>query len=143
MSNIFALVDCNNFYASCERVFQPSLKKRPVVVLSNNDGCIVARSNEAKDLGIAMGTPFFKAKDIIQKNNVVVMSSNYTLYADMSSRVMQTLNTFTPEMEVYSIDEAFLELSGIKTSLDTYGRKIRNTVLKWTGLPVSVGIARI
>ena len=142
MSNIFALVDCNNFYASCERVFQPSLQKRPVVVLSNNDGCIVSRSNEAKDLGIAMGTPFFKAEDIIQKHNVAVMSSNYTLYADMSSRVMQTLSSFTPVMEVYSIDEAFLELSGIQTNLDTYGREIRKTVLQWTGLPVSVGIAR-
>jgi len=142
MSNIFALVDCNNFYASCERVFQPSLKKRPVVVLSNNDGCIVARSNEAKDLGIAMGTPLFKAEDIIKKHNVAVMSSNYTLYADMSSRVMQTLSTFTPTMEVYSIDEAFLELSGIQKDLDTYGREIRKTVLQWTGLPVSVGIAR-
>ena len=100
MSNIFALVDCNNFYASCERVFQPSLEHRPVVVLSNNDGCIVARSNEAKALGIGMGTPYFKAKDIIEKNNIAVFSSNYTLYADMSNRVMQTLSGFTPEMEI-------------------------------------------
>ena len=142
MSNIFALVDCNNFYASCERVFQPSLNRIPVVVLSNNDGCIVARSNEAKDLGIATGAPLFKAQDIIQKHNVVVLSSNYTLYADMSDRVMQTLSSFTHAMEQYSIDEAFLELAGINTDLDTYGREIRKTVLKWTGLPVSVGMAR-
>jgi len=142
MSNIFALVDCNNFYASCERVFKPSLVGKPVVVLSNNDGCIVARSNEAKDLGIAMGTPLFKAKDIIEKNNVAVFSSNYTLYADMSNRVMMTLSQFTPEMEIYSIDEAFLSLDGISENLDLYGRKIRQTVLQWTGIPVSVGIAK-
>ncbi|AQT68208.1 DNA polymerase IV [Anaerohalosphaera lusitana] len=142
MSDIFALVDCNNFYASCERVFQPSLKHRPVVVLSNNDGCIVARSNEAKALGIAMGTPYFKAEDIIKKYNVAVFSSNYALYADMSNRVMQTLSRFTSEMEIYSIDEAFLALDGIQGSLDSYGRQIRSTVLQWTGLPVSVGIAR-
>ena len=142
MSNIFALVDCNNFYASCERVFQPSLQDRPVVVLSNNDGCIVARSNEAKALGIAMGTPYFKAKDIIKENNVAVFSSNYTLYADMSNRVMQTLSQFTPEMEIYSIDEAFLGLDGIQENLDSYARNIRQTVLQWTGLPVSIGIAK-
>lgn len=142
MSNIFALVDCNNFYASCERVFQPSLQHRPVVVLSNNDGCIVARSNEAKALGIGMGTPYFKAKDVIKKNNVAVFSSNYALYADMSNRVMQTLSQFTPEMEIYSIDEAFLGLDGIQGNLDSYGREIRKTVLQWTGLPVSVGIAK-
>jgi DNA polymerase V len=96
--SVFALVDCNNCYVSCERVFQPSLRRRPVVVLSNNDGCIVARSDEAKALGIAMGTPYFKAKEFLQKNNAAVLSSNYTLYADMSSRVMQTLSTFTPSM---------------------------------------------
>ena len=142
MSNIFALVDCNNFYASCERVFQPSLEHRPVVVLSNNDGCIVARSNEAKALGIGMGTPYFKAKEIINKYNVAVFSSNYTLYADMSNRVMQTLSQFTPEMEIYSIDEAFLGLDGIQENLDSYGREMRKRVLQWTGMPVSVGIAK-
>lgn len=142
MTKIFALVDCNNFYASCERVFQPSLQHRPVVVLFNNDGCIVARSNEAKALGIAMGTPYFKAREVIDKHDVAVLSSNYTLYADMSSRVMQTLSSFTPSMEVYSIDEAFLDLHGIPESLDAYGRKIRKTVHQWTGVPVSVGIAR-
>ena len=142
MNTIFALVDCNNFYASCERVFQPSLQHRPVVVLSNNDGCIVARSNEAKALGIGMGTPYFKVKEMIEKNKVAVFSSNYTLYADMSNRVMQTLRPFAPEMEIYSIDEAFLGLDGIQEPLDSYGRAIRKTVLQWTGMPVSVGIAK-
>ena len=141
MKQIFALVDCNNFYASCERVFNPALEGKPVVVLSNNDGCIVARSNEAKALGIAMGTPLFKAKDVIQNNGVEVFSSNYTLYADMSNRVMKTLSTFTPEMEVYSIDEAFLNLAGFTRPLTEYGREIKSTVMKWTGIPVSVGIA--
>lgn len=141
MSRLFALVDCNNFYVSCERVFQPSLQHRPVVVLSNNDGCIVARSNEAKALGIPMGMPYFKAEDTIKKHNIEVLSSSYTLYADMSSRVMQTLSSFTPSMEIYSIDEAFLDFDGIQGNLDSYGRTIRQTVLQWTGMPVSVGIA--
>jgi DNA polymerase V len=142
MSKIFALVDCNNFYVSCERAFNPSLKNRPVIVLSNNDGCVVARSNEAKKLGIGMGVPAFEIKDIIRKNEVEVFSSNYTLYADMSSRVMETLSTFTPEMEVYSIDEAFLNLAGFNCSLTDYGRKIQQAVRQWTGIPVTVGIAR-
>ena len=144
---IFALVDCNNFYASCERVFNPKLEGRPVVVLSNNDGCVVARSNEAKALGIGMGVPAFEVEDIIRKNSVEVFSSNYALYADMSSRVMETLSAFTPDMEVYSIDEAFLDLAGFNcspsTSLRTdYGRKIWRTVKQWTGMPVTVGMAR-
>jgi len=141
MSGIFTLVDCNNFYVSCERVFNPRLENRPVIVLSNNDGCVVARSNEAKRLGIGMGVPAFEIKDIIRKNAVEVFSSNYTLYADMSSRVMQTLSTFTPEIEIYSIDEAFLNLAGFSCSLTDYGRKIQRTVKKWTGIPVSIGIA--
>jgi len=139
---IFALVDCNNFYASCERVFNPKLEGRPVVVLSNNDGCVVARSNEAKALGIGMGVPAFEIEDIIRKNGVEVFSSNYALYADMSSRVMETLSAFTPDMEVYSIDEAFLNLAGFDCSLTDYGRKIWRTVKQWTGMPVTVGIAR-
>jgi len=144
---IFALVDCNNFYASCERVFSPKLEGRPVVVLSNNDGCVVARSNEAKALGIGMGVPAFEIEEIIRKNSVEVFSSNYALYADMSSRVMETLSAFTPDIEVYSIDEAFLNLAGFNcspsTSLRTdYGRKIWRTVKQWTGMPVTVGIAR-
>jgi DNA polymerase V len=138
---IFALVDCNNFYVSCERVFDPTLENRPVVVLSNNDGCVVARSNEAKALGIGMGVSAFEVKDIFEKNHVEVFSSNYTLYADMSSRVMQTLSTFTPDIEVYSIDEAFLNLAGFSCSLTDYGRKIQQTVKQWTGIPVTVGVA--
>lgn len=139
---VFALVDCNSFYASCERVFQPSLLKKAVIVLSNNDGCVVARSDEAKRLGIKMGEPFFKIKDQCQKNNVAVFSSNYALYGDMSRRVMRTLNEYTPEMEIYSIDEAFLSFAGFqKSSLTSYGSKIRQEVLQFTGIPVSVGIA--
>ena len=141
MSEIFALVDCNNFYVSCERVFNPKLEARPVLVLSNNDGCVVARSNEAKSLGIGMGVPAFEIAGLIKKHNVETLSSNYTLYADMSGRVMETLSTFTPNMEVYSIDESFLDLGGISGSLADYGRQIRQTVEKWTGLPVSIGIA--
>jgi DNA polymerase V len=141
MKHIFALVDCNNFYASCERVFNPKLEGRPVVVLSNNDGCVVARSNEAKALGIGMGVPAFEVADIIKKNSVEVFSSNYALYADMSSRVMETLSAFTPDIEIYSIDEAFLNLAGFGCSLTDYGRKIQRTVRKWTGMPVTVGIA--
>lgn len=142
MKNLFALVDCNNFYASCERVFNPKLEKRPVIVLSNNDGIVVARSNEVKALGVKMGVPVFEIEQLIKKHNIEVFSSNYTLYADMSDRVMETLATFTPDMEIYSIDEAFLNLSGIKCSLTEYGQKIRHTVRQWTGLPVSVGIAK-
>jgi len=141
MKQVFTLVDCNNFYASCERVFNPGLEGRPIVVLSNNDGCVVARSNEAKALGIGMGVPAFKVKGVLEKNSVEVFSSNYALYADMSHRVMRTLSTFTPEMEVYSIDEAFLNLAGFTCSLTNCGRKIQNTVKKWTGIPVSIGIA--
>jgi DNA polymerase V len=141
MKDIFALVDCNNFYVSCERIFEPSLENRPVVVLSNNDGCVVSRSNEAKKLGIGMGVAFFKVKDLAEKHGVVALSSNYTLYADMSRRVMETLCNFTPEIEVYSIDEAFLNLSGFGDDLTDYGRKIRQTVKQWTGMPVSIGIA--
>jgi DNA polymerase V len=141
MSEIFALVDCNNFYVSCERVFNPKLANRPVVVLSNNDGCVVARSNEAKALGIGMGVPAFEIAGLIKRHGVETLSSNYTLYADMSSRVMETLSTFTPEMEVYSIDEAFLNLAGFNRPFVDYGRQIQQIVRRWTGLPVSIGIA--
>src|SRR4051812_43266275 len=110
MANVFALCDCNNFYVSCERIFNAKLVNRPVVVLSNNDGCVVARSNEAKVLGIKMGTPLFQAQHIVDANNVFVLSSNYALYSDMSNRVMTALNDFTPEIELYSIDEAFMLL---------------------------------
>ncbi|MFC1490526.1 Y-family DNA polymerase [Candidatus Latescibacterota bacterium] len=137
-----ALVDCNNFYVSCERVFNPKIACRPVVVLSNNDGCVVSRSDEAKALEIKMGVPAFKIAPLIRRENVAVRSSNYALYGDMSQRVMNTLSQFAPEMEVYSIDEAFLDFSGFaKSGLTEYGHKIRNTVRQWTGLPVSIGIA--
>ena len=138
---IFALVDCNNFYASCERVFDPSLKDRAIIILSNNDGCIVARSNEAKSLGIPMGTPVFKQKAVIKKHNVAVFSSNYQLYGDMSKRVMKSISLFTPDMEVYSIDEAFLRLDYLlPRNLYEYCKTIRAKVLQWTGIPVSIGI---
>ena len=137
-----ALVDCNSFYVSCERLFKPSLIRKPVIVLSSNDGCIISRSNEAKALGIKMGDPYFKAKEIIKKNNVHVFSSNYSLYGDMSRRVMKTLKYFGTEIEVYSIDEAFLDLTGISDELvEPFGKKIRNTILEWTGIPTSIGIA--
>ncbi|MGD0819404.1 MAG: Y-family DNA polymerase [Desulfomonilia bacterium] len=141
MEQIFALVDCNNFYASCERIFNPSIEGKPVVVLSNNDGCIIARSNEAKALGIKMGEPLHQCQTLIAKNKVHVFSSNFPLYGDLSARVMGTLATFTPEMEVYSIDEAFLDLTGIPENLTEYGRIIRKTVKRWVGIPVSIGIA--
>ena len=138
-----ALIDCNSFYVSCERLFNPKIRKKPVVVLSNNDGCIISRSNEAKTLGIKMGEPYFKAKDIIIKNKVNVFSSNYSLYGDLSRRVMRTLKRFNSDIEVYSIDEAFLDLSNFSDSeVEDVGREIRETVLKWTGIPTSIGIAK-
>ena len=138
----FALVDCNNFYVSCERVFQPHLENVPVVVLSNNDGCVVARSNEVKELGVPMGVAAFKMKSLFQKHDVRVFSSNYALYADMSDRVMYVLSRFAPEMEIYSLDEAFLDFSGNwHTDLEAYAQKIKNAVRKWTGIPVSIGLA--
>jgi len=138
---IVALVDCNNFYASCERVFRPDLEERPVVVLSNNDGCVIARSNEAKALGVPMGAPYFKHRDDLRKAGVIVRSSNYALYGDMSNRVVSVLSRFTPNIEVYSVDECFLDLSGFfGIDLVAYGHIIRNTAKQWTGIPVSVGI---
>ena len=138
-----ALIDCNSFYVSCERLFNPKIRKKPVVVLSNNDGCIVSRSNEAKALGIKMGEPYFKAKDIIINNDVQVFSSNYSLYGDLSRRVMRTLKRFNSDIEVYSIDEAFMDLTNFSDSevLDV-GQEIRETVLQWTGIPTSIGIAK-
>lgn len=139
---LFALVDCNNFYASCERVFDPSLEGKPVVVLSNNDGIVVARSNEAKALGIGMGVPEFQIRGLIRRHDVRVFSSNYTLYGDMSQRVMETLAQLAPDFEIYSIDEAFLSLSGFAgRDLAEYGRAIRATVKRWTGIPVAIGLA--
>jgi DNA polymerase V len=139
--SIFALCDCNNFYVSCERVFNPKLLNVPVVVLSNNDGCVVARSPEVKALGIAMGVPLFKIKPEVEKYNIKVLSSNYALYGDMSHRVMQVLAQFSPDLEVYSIDEAFLGFDGFEhIDLMEYGLQIKARVLQWTGIPVSVGI---
>jgi len=141
MKKAFILIDCNNFYASCEKVFQPKLKNKPVVVLSNNDGCIVARSNEAKALGIRMGQPYFECMDIIKKKSVSVFSSNYTLYADMSSRVMNILELFSPMVEIYSIDEAFINYEfDSPEKVNEYALKIKKTVEKWTGLSITVGI---
>lgn len=140
---MIALIDCNNFYASCERVFVPALKTKPIVVLSNNDGCVIARSNEAKALGITMGTPLFKVESLIKKENVAVFSSNYTLYGDMSSRVMEALQFFSPEVEIYSIDEAFISVDD-KLDADElfeFGQNLKEKIYRWTGLPVSVGIA--
>ena len=140
MSGIFALVDCNNFYVSCERVFDPCLNNIPVVVLSNNDGCVIARSNEAKALGIRMGAPAFKHKEQFEKNNVKIFSSNYSLYGDMSARVMSCLKSLVPDIEIYSIDEAFLLLNNLPRSPEDFARMIRKTVFKWVGIPVSIGI---
>ena len=140
--NKIALVDCNSFYVSCERLFNPSITKKPVVVLSSNDGCVIARSVEAKILGIKMGEPYFKVKKIVKENDVKIFSTNFALYGDISRRIMKTLKQFSPQMEIYSIDEAFLDLSSIKNeNLLEYGYKIRETVLKWTGIPASIGIA--
>ncbi|WP_298150334.1 translesion error-prone DNA polymerase V subunit UmuC [Flavobacterium sp.] len=139
----FALVDCNNFYASCEKLFRPDLALRPVVVLSNNDGCVIARSKEAKALGIKMGVPLFQIRDLIEKHHIQTFSSNYALYADMSARVMQTLEEMAPAVEVYSIDEAFLDLTGIEASsnLTEFGQAVRQRIQQWVGLTVCVGIA--
>lgn len=143
MSNVFALVDCNNFYTSCEKLFRPDLTNVPVVVLSNNDGCVVARSKEAKDLGIKMAVPAFQIQDQIKEYGIELFSSNYALYADISSRVMRTLEDLVPKVEVYSIDEAFLDLSGLGSSVSLLelGQNIKETVAQWTGINVCVGIA--
>ena len=139
---MFALVDCNNFYASCERVFQPQFRNTPIAILSNNDGCVIARSDETKKLGLPMGAPAFKYKLFFKEHNIEVFSSNYPLYGDMSSRVMSILRQFSPDVEVYSIDEAFLALNTIENeSLNKLGDEMRNRILQWTGLPTCVGIA--
>ncbi len=147
LNQSLALVDCNNFYASCERVFNPKLKGQPIVVLSSNDACIIALSNEAKQFGIKVGEPLFEKRDIIKKNNIVVCSSNFNLYGDMSRRVMDLLSGFISDIEIYSIDEAFLNFSGCANldkgkNITEYARTIRQTIQKWTGIPVSIGLAR-
>ena len=139
---MFALADCNNFFASCERVFRPDLNGKPVIVLSNNDGCAVARSNEAKALGIRMGDPYFKIRDIVERNGVAVFSSNFALYGDMSRRVQEVLAGFAPAVEVYSIDESFLDLRGVDIAdYDAFAKEVSRTCWKMTSLPVSVGVA--
>jgi DNA polymerase V len=138
---VYYLVDCNNFYVSCERVFNPALAGRPVVVLSNNDGNLVALSNEAKELGLPFGAPYFKVKDILLKHGAAVFSSNYTLYGDMSRRVMESLASIAPEMEIYSIDEAFVRLRSRNADPFEFGAALRERVVRWTGIPVTVGIA--
>ena len=140
---VFALVDCNNFYASCEKLFNPKIKNRPVVVLSNNDGCVVARSAEVKALGIPMGVPWFKIRDDAKRHGIVAFSSNYALYADLSNRVVEVLSAFSPSIEVYSIDESFLELSGFEGragGLAGYGAEMKQRIADWLGLAVCVGI---
>ena len=142
--NIIALIDCNSFYVSCERLFKPKIQKRAVVVLSNNDGCVISRSQEAKDMGIKMGEHFLSDyfKDFITRNKIEVYSSNYALYGDISRRVMKVLKTFSPKVEIYSIDEAFIDLSFMDhEGIEEYGRQIRSRILRWTGIPTSVGIA--
>lgn len=139
---MYALVDCNNFYASCERVFQPKFNGKPVAILSNNDGCVISRSNEAKALGIPMGAPAFKIKELVKDKNVKIFSSNYPLYGDLSHRVMSILGQFTPNLEIYSIDEAFLNFDGLNISnYHDYGLQMKNRVQKWVGIPVCIGFA--
>lgn len=139
---MYALVDCNNFYASCERAFNPNLRNKPIAILSNNDGCVISRSDEAKALNLPMGAPIFKWEAFCKSNNIQVFSSNYPLYGDMSSRVMTILEQFTPDVEVYSIDEAFVQFKGFEDyDFEDYGNQIRQRILKWTGIPTCVGIA--
>ena len=140
--NKIALIDCNAFYVSCERLFNPKINSKPVVVLSNNDGCVISRSTEAKKIGIKMGEPYFKVKELVKKNNVYIFSSNYALYGDISRRVMKTLKSFSDKIETYSIDEAFIDLSHVgEKEVENYGKEIRKRILKWTGIPSSVGIS--
>lgn len=137
---MIGLIDCNNFFVSCERVFRPDLKNKPIIVLSNNDGCVIARSNEVKTLGIPMGVPLFKIKHLVEQHNITLFSSNFSLYGDLSARVMHTLGDLVPSLEIYSVDEAFLDLAGIKDVIP-FGQKIRHTVEQHIGIPTSLGIA--
>ena len=141
-NNNIALIDCNSFYVSCERLFNPKIINKPVVVLSNNDGCVISRSEEVKKIGIKMGEPYFKVKELVKKNNVHIFSSNFALYGDISRRVMKILKEFSDKMEIYSIDEAFLKLTFVQQKrLEEFGKEIRSRILKWTGIPTSIGIA--
>jgi DNA polymerase V len=138
--SVYALIDCNNFFASCERVFNPKLVNQPIVILSNNDGCVIARSNEAKALGIPMGIPYYQCKDMCKANNITVLSSNYQLYGDISNRVMNAVKELVPQVEIYSIDEAFFKLDGSEQNPAEYAADIRDKIIKWIGIPVSIGI---
>ena len=137
---MIALVDCNNFYASCERIFRPKLENKPVAVLSNNDGCVIARSNESKSIGLKMGEPIFKKRDLVNKYNIRLFSSNFALYGDISKRVFDIVAKDVPAYEIYSIDEAFLDFSGIKDPYN-YALHLRDKVKRWTGIPISIGIS--
>ena len=137
---MFALIDCNNFYVSCERLFNPSIWHKPVVVLSNNDGCIVARSNEVKALGVPMGAPLFKYRELLEKHDTAIFSSNYQLYADISSRIMSVIQMHAPNLEIYSIDEAFIQFDSKANYVD-FACNLKAIIKKWVGIPVSIGIA--
>ena len=140
---MIALVDCDSFYASCERIFRPDLKGKPVIVLSNNDGCVIARSREAKALGIPMGVPYFQVKELVTKNDVTVFSSNYALYQDISNRVLATIQDFCPEIEPYSIDESFMMLDSLKLAdEDAFAKRLRKSIKRLVGIPVSIGIGQ-
>src|SRR5687767_7382777 len=140
---MIGLVDCNNFYVSCERVFRPDLEGKPVIILSNNDGCAISISDEAKELGIRMAVPVHMVMDVVKEHNIFQFSSNYTLYGDMSDRVMKTIAAFVPQMEIYSIDETFLDLSQVPVrELELLAKKIKSTVRQYTGIPVSIGVAK-
>ena len=141
MSTLFALLDCNNFFASCERVFDPSLIDRPLIVLSNNDGCAIARSNEAKLLGVAMAVPIHQIQDLIDTHNIAIRSANFTLYGDLSNRVMSIIQKFNPHIEIYSIDEAFFQCTVSKTLIPSL-RDLKKTVEQWTGIPVCIGVGK-
>ncbi|MFG1483899.1 Y-family DNA polymerase [Halobacteriovorax sp. HFRX-2_2] len=141
MEKVYALVDCNSFFCSCERLFRPGLRNKPVGVLSNNDGCFVSRTPELKALGVKMGDPYFKVRRLCESHNVHVFSSNFSLYTNISDRVMHVLATFAPSIEIYSVDEAFIDLTGVSGDLNEYCQRIRQTVFQWTGIPVSIGVA--
>ena len=138
---VYALVDCNNFYVSCERVFNPKLEGRPVIILSSNDGCAIARSNEAKEAGVKMAQPLYQFTDIVKRHEIRVLSANFHLYSDMSNRVMQVLADMAPATQKYSIDECFLDITGMTEDLDEYGQRVQAKVKQWTGIPVGIGIA--
>jgi DNA polymerase V len=140
-NKLFALVDCNNFFVSCEILFKPYLRNKPVIVLSNNDGCVISRSNEAKELGIKMAEPYFKIKDFCKAHNIYVFSCNHRLYKDISNRVMKILSDFMPKIEIYSIDEAFLDVTGLEDNIDEYCYEIQNNIKKWIGITVSIGVS--